>query len=313
MNELALFAGAGGGLLGSHLLGWSTKCAVELAPYPRRVLLTRQRDGVFEPFPIWSDIRTFDGYPWRKHIDVVTGGFPCQDISAAGKGKGLTGARSGLWFEMLRVIGEVQPTFVFAENSPRLRTRGLGTIVQGLTRMGYDVRWCVLGARHAGAPHRRDRMWILATHPKRLLLRQQSGGISRQNRQGTSQSGEHGTSQDVANTYGGRFEEQWLEEYQELEGSSGDQPDGRSERRRGDRQDAHPLGDRLQDCLISRSEEGATRRPSDGRHPCWWPPEPDVGRVVSNGMAHRVDRLKAIGNGQVPRVAALAWNILRGE
>jgi DNA (cytosine-5)-methyltransferase 1 len=86
MNELALFAGAGGGILGGKLLGWRTVCAVEFAPYPRSVLLARQRDGVLEPFPIWDDVRTFDGHPWRGHVDVVSGGFPCQDISVSGGG-----------------------------------------------------------------------------------------------------------------------------------------------------------------------------------------------------------------------------------
>ena len=162
MNELALFAGAGGGLLASKLLGWSTVCAVEIERYPREVLLQRQRDGILEPFPIWDDVRTFDGRPWRGLVDVVSGGFPCQDISSAGKGAGLAGDRSGLWFEYERIVKEVRPRFVFAENSPNLRTRGLGTIIEGLTGLGYDVRWGVLGAGHFGSLHKRSRMWLVA-------------------------------------------------------------------------------------------------------------------------------------------------------
>lgn len=96
MNELALFAGAGGGILGGALLGWSTVCACEIEKYPRSVLLARQRDGLLPRFPIWDDVTTFDGKPWRGLVDIVTGGFPCQDISCAGKGAGITGARSGL-------------------------------------------------------------------------------------------------------------------------------------------------------------------------------------------------------------------------
>ena len=84
MNELALFAGAGGGILGGQLLGWRTVCAVENDEYARGVLLARQNDGRFDPFPIWDDVRTFDGRPWRGSADVVSGGFPCQDISSAG-------------------------------------------------------------------------------------------------------------------------------------------------------------------------------------------------------------------------------------
>jgi DNA (cytosine-5)-methyltransferase 1 len=120
MNELALFAGAGGGILGGKLLGWRTKCAVEIDPYARKVLLARQRDGILEPFPIWDDVCTFDGTPWRGKVDVVCGGFPCQDISAAGKGAGITGERSGLWGEMARIIGEIRPKYAFVENSPML-------------------------------------------------------------------------------------------------------------------------------------------------------------------------------------------------
>jgi DNA (cytosine-5)-methyltransferase 1 len=170
VNELALFAGAGGVLPGK-LLGWTPVCAVELAEYPREVLLQRQRDGHLPAFPVWDDISSFDGTPWRGLVDVITGGFPCQDISGIGKGEGLAGARSGLWFEMLRVIEEVQPRYVFAENSPNLRTRGLGVVIKGLTSLGYDVRWGVLGAWHASASHRRNRMWICAElRPERRTL-----------------------------------------------------------------------------------------------------------------------------------------------
>ena len=117
MNELALFAGVGGGILGGHLLGWRTVCAVEYEPYPAGVLCARQNDGVLAPFPIWDDVRTFDGRPWRGIVDVVSGGFPCQDISVAGKGAGLAGARSGLWGQMARIIGEVRPRFSFVETT----------------------------------------------------------------------------------------------------------------------------------------------------------------------------------------------------
>ena len=89
MNELALFAGAGGGILGGHLLGWRTVCAVEWEQYPASVLCARQNDKILPPFPIWDDCQTFDGYPWRGIVDVVSGGFPCQDISASGGGEEL--------------------------------------------------------------------------------------------------------------------------------------------------------------------------------------------------------------------------------
>lgn len=175
MNELALFAGAGGGILGGHLLGWRTVCAVEFASYPRRVLLARQRDGFLPHFPIWDDVRTFDGKPWRGRVDVISGGFPCTDISAAGKGAGIDGENSGLWREMARIIGEVRPRYVLVENSPMLTSRGLGRVLGDLAEMGIDADWGVLGADDAGAPHRRDRIWILGYAPGQGL--QNRGGI----------------------------------------------------------------------------------------------------------------------------------------
>ena len=160
MNELALFAGAGGGLLAASQLGWRTRCAVEIDPYARKCLLARQRDGVLERFPIWDDVKTFNGSQWRGSIDIVSGGFPCQDISSAGRGGGIAGEKSGLWKQMARIIGEVRPEYVFVENSPLLVVRGLGTVIGDLSALGYDCRWGIVGAHHTGANHQRDRIWI---------------------------------------------------------------------------------------------------------------------------------------------------------
>jgi len=162
MNELALFAGAGGGILGGHLLGWQTVCAVEWEPYPASVLCARQNDGLLPPFPIWDDVQTFDGRPWKGIVDVVSGGFPCQDISAAGKGAGIDGERSGMWKEMARIIYEVRPKYAFVENSPILSRRGLGVVLRDLATMGFDAEWGVLGASDIGAKHHRQRIWIVA-------------------------------------------------------------------------------------------------------------------------------------------------------
>jgi site-specific DNA-cytosine methylase len=162
LNTFHLFSGAGGGILADLLLGHNPIGACEIEPYPRDVLLARQRDGILPAFPIWDDVCTLDGTPWRGTVDILCGGFPCQDISAAGKGAGITGERSGLWKEYARLIGEMRPRFVFAENSPLLRTRGLGVVLEDLAALGYNARWGVLGARDVGAPHKRDRMWVLA-------------------------------------------------------------------------------------------------------------------------------------------------------
>jgi len=163
LRELALFAGAGGGILGGHLLGWRTVCAVEYNAYARSVLLARQNDGTLAPFPVWDDVRTFDGKPWRGLVDVVSGGFPCQDISAAGKGAGLDGERSGLWSEMARIIREVRPRYVFVENSPMLTSRGLGVVLGDLAAMGFNAEWGVLGTSDVGGHCKRERIWIVAS------------------------------------------------------------------------------------------------------------------------------------------------------
>ena len=173
MNELHLFAGAGGGILGGMLLGHRPVCAVEIKPYCRQLLLQRQRDGILPRFPIWDDVTTFDGNPWRGIAEVVCGGFPCQDISTAGKGAGIDGERSGLWGEMARIIREIGPRFVFVENSPMLTLRGMGRLLGDLARMGYNARWGVLGGEAVGASQQRGRIWILARND---LQRLASGG-----------------------------------------------------------------------------------------------------------------------------------------
>jgi DNA (cytosine-5)-methyltransferase 1 len=166
MNELALFAGAGGGILGGKLLGWRTVCAVEWEPYAASVLIARQNDGILPPFPIWDDVQTFDGKPWRGRVDVVSGGFPCQDISCAGKGAGIEGARSGMWKHMALIIGEVRPRFVFVENSPTLLVRGMGDVLGDLAALGYDAQWGVLGAGSCGGPIERERVWVAGSNEK---------------------------------------------------------------------------------------------------------------------------------------------------
>jgi len=176
VNELALFAGAGGGILGGHLLGWRTVCAVEWEQYPASVLCARQNDKILPPFPIWDDVQTFDGRPWRGIVDVVSGGFPCQDISAAGKGAGIDGERSSMWKHMARIIGEVRPRYAFMENSPMLTTRGLGTVLADLSTLGFNAKWGVVSAADIGANHQRERIWIRA---KTNVVDTKSGGSGR--------------------------------------------------------------------------------------------------------------------------------------
>ena len=279
LRELALFAGAGGGILGGHLLGWRTVCSVERDPYAASVLVARQNDGLLPPFPIWDDVCTFDGKPWRGCVDVVSGGFPCQDISSAGRGAGIEGERSGLWREMARIIGEVRPRFAFVENSPILTSRVLDRVLGDLAAMGYDARWGVLGAVDAGAPHKRDRIWILADS---MRHRRQPRGAKRTRQQRQAASVRTGAYVADAMCQRGTGLRDEL-------GESGSRGQGRS------------------DCSADRIDWWA-RDPADDSRAT----ESGMGRVA-HGLAHRVDRLKAIGNGQVPAVAALAWRMLGGQ
>ena len=325
MNELALFTGAGGGILGGHLLGWTTVAACEIEEYPRAVLLQRQLDGLLPRFPIWDDISTFDGKQFRGKIDIITGGFPCQDISAAGKGAGITGERSGLWGEMARIIGEVRPRFAFMENSPMLTSRGLGTVLGDLAEMGYDARWCVLGADDAGAPHRRKRIWILgytAMHGQpaaeiRNGIDERSNDSETRTQQARKSegSGSAGINEDVAYPDVTRLQRPNVRKakYGTSAGLStecskitwwdsdpADVPDAENKRVLFGKRSGSD-GERL-------SESGANRRTDPSEHESRErrPTKPIMGRVA-HGVVHRVDRLKAIGNGQVPAVAAIAF------
>ena len=156
MNELALFAGAGGGILGGKLLGWRTVCAVEWEAYPASVLCARQNDGLLPPFPIWDDVQTFDGRPWRGIVDVVSGGFPCQAYSTAAAGKNTA---DDLWPQMRRIVADAAPTYVFAENVSRV---AIDQAANDCESMGYKTKAISLSAKDLGADHIRERFWLLA-------------------------------------------------------------------------------------------------------------------------------------------------------
>lgn len=160
MTVLGLFSGIGGFELGFSSAGYQIVGMCECERFCQSVL-RRHFPGV----PIFDDIRGLSGDAVASEcgrVDVVTGGFPCQDISLAGNSAGLAGARSGLWHEMLRIITEVRPTWVVAENVAALRSRGMGEVLRGLAAIGYDAEWHCIPAAAVGAPHRRDRVWIIA-------------------------------------------------------------------------------------------------------------------------------------------------------
>lgn len=257
------------------------------------MLLARQRDGVLGRFPIWDDVRTFDGRPWRGHVDVVSGGFPCQDISSAGLRTGLKGERSGLWSEFARIVEEVRPAFVLVENSPHLRTRGLVRVLKDVDRLGYDTSRGVVGADAVGAPQERRRMWIVASADgsgERVLAQHEEvaapptvdGAVC-----SPAVAAPHGrrSKRERRSPSGVAGQQQFSFQAPDADGASLRIESGRSEWTCG-------------------PEEAAEFGGAD-----WWPV--DLIQGVDDGMAHRMDRVRATGNGQVPRVVALAWETLR--
>ena len=163
-DVLSLFSGAGGLDLGLRLAipGSRVVAYVEREAYAAATLVARMEDATLDPAPVWDDVSTFDGRPWRGIVDCVAGGFPCQDISVAGRGAGIRGARSGLWSEFARIIREVGPDYVFVENVEALAVRGLDTVLGDLAGLGFDAEWSVFSAAAVGAPHLRKRLFILA-------------------------------------------------------------------------------------------------------------------------------------------------------
>jgi len=190
--ELALFAGAGGGILGGMLCGHTVVGAVEIEEYPRDVLKQRQRDGILDRFPIWDDVTTFrvDNPECREYIEglrgvkqslVISAGWPCQDLSIANpNGKGLDGERSGLWSEVERIISEIRPKNVFLENSAMLAVRGGTRVIEDLAGMGYVGSWGAMGGIEAGLSADGKRIWILAheAYSERRIAAEIQGAIS---------------------------------------------------------------------------------------------------------------------------------------
>ena len=240
MNYLSLFSGAGGGDLAFQHLLEGFKCIgyVEIEGYCQQIIAQRIKDGLMHNAPIFTDIRAFIDSGccelYTGVTDLITGGFPCQDISTAGgpNREGIKGKRSGLWNEMAYIIRKVRPKHVFVENSPALTFRGIGTVLGDLASMGFNAKWGVFSAGDIGARHERQRIWIFAY---------------------------------IRDTF---------------------------------KNSAFPIP------RIYEPSKKSIRAMSEGISSI-----PDMGRKI-DGLASWMDRLKAIGNGQVPQVAATAWNIL---
>ncbi len=296
MRVGSLFSGIGGIELGFERAGgFETAWFVENDPHAQAVLRKHWPDAA-----IYDDVTTVD-FTNVPRIDILTGGFPCQDISNAGKRAGIEGSRSGLWSHCVRAVRDLRPRLAMFENVSALTRRGLDAVLCDLAAIGYDAEWYCVPAAAVGAPHRRDRIAILAypdscmasdggqrsdTPRESTVGGDERSGSDRDAREESSR----GTREDtiVADTNGigcvhGQVEEQ---------SDRGRESSQRDAWKSGPKV-AHSCGTRLE---RKQPEEG----PTAGRG--WWAVEPNVGRVA-NGVPHRVDRIKRLGNAVVPQWA----------
>lgn len=264
MNVLDLFSGIGGFSLGLERAGMKTIAFCEVDKKCQEVLRKHWKD-----VPIFEDVSTLKGKDIEQTVDVICGGFPCQDISLAGKGAGLEGERSGLWWEFHRLIKEIKPKWAIIENVSALRNRGLDQVLRSLNEIGYDAEWHCITAASIGAPHRRDRIWIIA-YPKS----EQCNGNNFDSESSKSSSQELGSCDS--------------KRYVSNSSSIGSQGSWEFEQPKRSAQ------------IINRE----TIESLNGSFSRIWATEPDVGRVA-HGVSGRVDRLKQLGNAVVPQIPEL--------
>ena len=281
MNGLALCAGVGGLELGIERVfdGYRTVCYVEGEAFSAAVLRKQMEKGRLHQAPIWSNLRTFDGKPWRGTVDIVSAGFPCQPFSQAGNQEGTEDPRH-LWPEVARVVSEIRPSIVILENVPGVIIHAGASVAGDLAEMGYHQGWGIVRASDAAAHHRRARWFCVAVNPHADL---HGFSISRPAQDGGSGSLEEGSA---------------IHQGREPPGLCSEVPDTRREPSQIQTKWKFTSGQ----IAASTSQEGRTFIQS-------WTPEPEVGRVA-DGLAYRVDRLRACGNGVVPQQAELAIRII---
>ena len=307
VKTMHLFAGVGGGLLADLIMGHDPIVAVEWDKYACSVLRQRAADGWFPNLRVWEgDVRLFDPSEYAGSVDCIHAGFPCQDISIAGKQAGVSeGTRSGLYREVLRIAGIVRPRYLFLENVAAILGNGLATVLADVAAMGYDCRWLCIRASDVGAPHHRDRWFCLCHSQHSGLNAAEVAGSPAQGGNGDEarekQTGEPARSSDaevLADTSSKRLQR----------GEAAGCPVSNREESRNqlfagcsfgiERAATKPGLGELADGLPGRLG--------------WWDSEPEVGRV-SSGVKNRVGQLKGYGNAQVPMQAAIAWKLLGGE
>jgi DNA (cytosine-5)-methyltransferase 1 len=305
----SLFSGIGGLELALESLGMRTVWQVECDRYARRVLWQH-----WPIVPKYEDVCAV-GAANLCPVDVICGGFPCQGISDAGLRLGLDDPRSGLWREFARVVRELRPRYVFVENVAALRVRGLGRVLGDLAEIGYDAEWDCVRAADVGAPHLRNRLFLLAY----------SGGQQSQGQQVTiagsgvsavvARDGEERPMADAD----GQGREGWRRAFvpaHAAEGSSGAsgpsladaECERESQRERRELDERRRIGNRGHS-MADSDHESARRLAESWQVADWWSVEPDVGRVA-HGVPARMDRLRCLGTAVVPAQAAFAWRVL---
>ena len=276
----SLFAGIGGIELGLERAGLQCKWQVEIDPFCQKVLAKHWPDVERH-----DDVKTFQ--PKKRHrVDLIAFGFPCQDISSAGKRVGLDGARSGLCFEALRVVGAIRPRYVFVENVSALLNRGLDRVLGEMAALGYDAEWHCVQAADFGAPHLRDRIFLFAyaDDPGRGRRTQRRQG-------GDGQPALDGPHRNVAHPCRERCDGQ------ESSVCAGwDPPGGSGQHAAHPGQSGLPLPQQEDLCRPRGRQEGRAAAERG-----WWAIEPNVGRVAV-GVPSRVDRLRSLGNAVVPQI-----------
>jgi len=276
MRHLDLFSGIGGFALAASWV-WKKEHEIvgfcEIDKYCQKVLKKH-----WSNVPIYEDIRKLDEKK-IKNIDLITGGFPCQDISIAGKGAGITGERSGFWTEMCRIIGGVRPRYALIENVPMLIHRGLGRVLSDLAKIGYDAEWQIISAKQVGARHLRKRIWI-------VVYPDSSGHLYREFKEQSAEK---------------RIKAQCkLESCRENAGIVSDANRKRLEGRK-------KTGD-----VESSGQKPRKQSTRHNKGEATWATEPNVGRVA-NGIPSRVDRLKGLGNAIVPQVAEIIMRRIKRQ
>jgi len=311
MNGLALCAGIGGLELGLHIAldGYRTVGYVERDACAAGCLVARMADAGLDEAPVWDDIKTFDGGPWRGVVDIITAGYPCQPFSVAGKRAGVRDPRH-LWPDIAKVVADVRPEWCFFENVAGHLVLGFDTVYEELEGLGYDVEAALVSAESVGASHKRERLFILAhskgeqsdevyaeqvggpaaesrdsrgelAHAECVQPRQPEGGITEQRGRATD------GSEAVADATSGTMQGQWsggVEVAEVHAGADVPQCDGIG---------VFPPGPGELDRWAEVLEADPTLEPAI--------------RGVADGLFSRVDRLRLLGNAVVPVCAAVAF------